>query len=215
MNQKGFSLVELMISMVIGMIIIAAAITTYTATFGANSGQMKYSRLNNDLRSVMTQITRDLRRSGYRSGLNTSATTSPTVSGTNNITGIAYDLNGDATISSTTESFGYKYEAVNPGSTGCTTYSGTGAVGAICTSIDGGASWSRLTDPQVITVGANDFVVTERTPPKNISGTHCTTLREYEIQLTGHLTSDVNVSRSIRETVRPRNEVVATDSTCL
>ena len=203
MRQKGFGLVEMMIALVLGMIVIGAALGAYIGTFGANSTQIKYSRLNNELRMVMTQITRDLRRAGYRPGTNsdTSYAPSPVLTGCasanagcNAINGVTYSP--DAAL----ETYAYKYEVV-------------GGVGVISSSTDGGANWSRLTDPGVIRIPANGVSISRINA--DVPGDHCVRVPIYTISITGQLVRDATIVRSLQETVRPRNLVVSSNATCI
>ncbi|VAW85225.1 hypothetical protein MNBD_GAMMA18-915 [hydrothermal vent metagenome] len=64
-NQRGFTLVELMISMLLGLIVIGGVITVFTNTVAANSSTIQTTRLNQEMRSIMEMIGSDLRRAGY------------------------------------------------------------------------------------------------------------------------------------------------------
>ena len=83
-KYRGFSLVELMISILIGLIVLSAVSTIYMNTVRNNSDLLKVSKLNRELNAVMVFISNDIRRSGYWGGAR-----------------IALDLPGDINLAST------------------------------------------------------------------------------------------------------------------
>ncbi len=64
-NAKGFTLIELMVSMAIGLIVIGGATTVYVATVASSSTTLKMSKLNNELNTLMSVMVNDLRRAGF------------------------------------------------------------------------------------------------------------------------------------------------------
>jgi len=198
MKQKGFSLVEMMVATVIGMFVIAAALNLYSSTFGANADQMRYSVLNNDLRTVLTKITRDMRRVGHCNYLSTPAATGtpypvaqqtlPAAGATASEITLRYDLDGaGCTAMSATAVFSYRLHNL-----AIETRTGTGG-------------WSPLTDPGVIQITA--FTVTNHSPPTidPPNSASSVTIPVYTIEITGRLTRDTAVQRTVREAVRLRN----------
>lgn len=61
---KGFSLIELMISMVIGLIIMVAAISAYMGASGASRVAEAQGRMNEDAQAALTILTQQLRMAG-------------------------------------------------------------------------------------------------------------------------------------------------------
>lgn len=203
MRQKGYSLVELMISLVLGMIVIGAAMGVYIGTFIGNSNQMKMARLNGDLRIVLTQVTRDLRRAGYThwtlpqlavGNFMNSPQASPTLAAS--AADIRYDENSNGTAE-TAEDFGFRWADSN----------GDGTNDKIQARIGAGA-WSDLTDPAVIRI--TNFNITDNSPTAvNPTGAAAAvTVPIYTVDIAGQLVSDATVQRSIRETVRIRNPIL-------
>ncbi len=199
-KQRGFSLVELMVAMVIGLIVIGAASTVFIGILGANSAQMKMSRVNNELRTAMTYITRDLRRAGYQNWSmaqlaagNFTVNPQPAVSvdaGTKVITA-AYDLNADGSHVAADELFGFRL--VN---------------NAIEASINN--SWTRLTDPNVVTITDLGTTFANVSPGNITVGGNTASVRVYAITISGTHATDTSISRTMTETVRVRNVVVTT-----
>lgn len=210
MRQKGFSLVEMMISIVIGMIVVGASVTIFSGTMGVNASQMKYSKLNNELRTVMTRVTRDMRRAGYKNWVAALSDTAtyPDLNKVNYMTGNAYaqDPNDIGTTSATIT---YDLDSAGAAALGANDSFGfTWASNKISTAA------GDLTDPSVIRI--TSFSITpHNTFMQPCDGTAAVTVPVYEVNITGELASDSSVQRSIRETVRLRNSILSANTvTC-
>jgi prepilin-type N-terminal cleavage/methylation domain-containing protein len=66
-QQRGISLIELMIAMVLGLLVSAIVIGMYGATIASTKQAVTTIRLNQELRIAMDTIVRDIRRAGYSS----------------------------------------------------------------------------------------------------------------------------------------------------
>lgn len=64
-NQKGFTLVELLVVVAVSGILGAVIFTTYTINQGVLESQMQVSDVQQNVRSAMIVITRDMRMAGY------------------------------------------------------------------------------------------------------------------------------------------------------
>ncbi|GAA5194011.1 PilW family protein [Ferrimonas gelatinilytica] len=64
--QRGFTLVELMVSVTLGLLILSAMLAFFSSNLRANSTTLELSRLNQELQTVMNMMARDIRRAGYR-----------------------------------------------------------------------------------------------------------------------------------------------------
>jgi prepilin-type N-terminal cleavage/methylation domain-containing protein len=67
-TQKGFSLIELMISMAVGLLIIAGVSNMFGGVLRGDSDMLNSMRLNSDLTSAMTLMTTEIRRAGFCMG---------------------------------------------------------------------------------------------------------------------------------------------------
>lgn len=67
-QQKGFTLLELMIAIILGLITVAAATTLYITTIQGSTVLARSARLNNELSMILQTMTNDLRRAGYWGG---------------------------------------------------------------------------------------------------------------------------------------------------
>jgi prepilin-type N-terminal cleavage/methylation domain-containing protein len=69
-QSRGFSLVELMISLAIGLIVVTAVLAFTLSSLTANSEYVQSTRLSQELRNSMDFISRELRRAGYDENMN-------------------------------------------------------------------------------------------------------------------------------------------------
>jgi len=108
-NEKGFTLIEMLISMAIGLIIIAALSTTFILQREAYDDQEQIAVMVQNARAAMDIMTREIRMGGY----------DPTPAGFN---GIPYnagqlqifaDLDGDGNPNNSNEDITYTYDNIN------------------------------------------------------------------------------------------------------
>lgn len=88
-NQRGFSLVELMIAMTIGFIVLAGIGYLYLESRQAFRGMDNLSRMQESARYALEIMSRDIRMAGYRGCASSSVTPVNTL---NNPTSYAYDF---------------------------------------------------------------------------------------------------------------------------
>jgi hypothetical protein len=65
MNQNGFSVIELMISLVAGLIVTGAVLAFTASSLQANAEYVQSTRLTQSLREVVDYASRELRRAGH------------------------------------------------------------------------------------------------------------------------------------------------------
>ncbi len=198
-HQKGFGLIELMVTILIGMIIMSGLVAIATATFGANTNQMRTAQLNFELRSVVDTLARDLRRAAYNGTQNnplntTQSAITPSPTG-DSITFSYRENDADAALRTFTYSLG-----------------NDNGVGFISLQIDGGAA-QRLTDSSRTNIST--FTVQ---PTSTFSVESCDEFRitspMYLVTVAGNLRQDANTVRRVAEEVRPRNQQVNTAAAC-
>ncbi|MGZ8227415.1 MAG: PilW family protein [Methylococcaceae bacterium] len=66
-QQKGLTLIEVLIGLLVGAIITAGAISVFGNSVKSSSDNVKITRLNQDLRAMMDIMVREIRRAGYAS----------------------------------------------------------------------------------------------------------------------------------------------------
>ena len=113
----------------------------------------------------------------------------------------SYDVNGNGQIddgsvsTAQDERFGFRYDSVEKaveirkGGTAC-----------------GGTGWENITDESSVEI--DTFTITDQLPTNLTSGSFTVDIREYSIEMTGHLKSDPSIVRTLRETIRVRNDKV-------
>lgn len=209
-RQRGVSIVELMVGMTIGLIVISSITALLVNALQANNDVVRASRLNQELRAAMDLMVREVRRAGYRGDhadyiglLSAGQTFSNTVeiSGDATQLDLAYDADGSGGNFSADETYGFRLSG--------------GAVQALR-----GGTWSNLTDPgytRITTLAfcflpsEEDECLVEPPPGSQISvsgGATYVVVKELRITLTGEAVADPSIVRSLRETVRVRNDEV-------
>ncbi|SHG14270.1 type IV pilus assembly protein PilW [Microbulbifer donghaiensis] len=64
-QQRGFTLVELLISLTIGLVVLGAASSVYVTTVINSGASISASRLNQEMTTLMSVMVQDVRRAGY------------------------------------------------------------------------------------------------------------------------------------------------------
>lgn len=228
-RESGFGLIELLISILIGLIVVAGITSLVVATLRANTENMQMTRLTQEMRSVTQLVSRDLRRAGYAQnavrdfGSGNQATndfTQVRVFDSDGAeidlttTGIAeanpapcvlfsYDSNEDG-VAQAGEFRGFRLDA----DTSTIQVKVSGAA-ADATCADG--TWETLTDAATTRVDEFGFSTRNGNPipvMTDTAGNPILTVRQLIISLDAGLVNDASVQRSMRETVRVRNDLL-------
>jgi len=110
-NQKGLTLIEMMIAMVLGLFVTAIILTVFSSTVRSNVENMKMIRLNQELRGAMTFMVDELKRAGYSADTsNTNFMSSLSTRWVNSSCFLySYDNNSDGTQDAD-EHFGFRLD---------------------------------------------------------------------------------------------------------
>lgn len=221
-NQRGLSIVELMVGIAVGMFLVAGAVTMFVANLTSSRQLLVEARVNQDLRAVVDLISRDLRRAGYwensisgtiAAGAAGTTVANPyiaiTPTGSSQIEYL-FARNADNTPDNN-EAFGFRRDVVN-------------GIGVIQMKTDATPTWQTLTDPSVLNVPATGLQITQTAtvvpvggacakvcpPPAGATWTcpnpPTLTLRQYDITLTGTAVADARVTRTLQTRARVRND---------
>lgn len=219
-HVRGLSLIELMVAVVIGLIVLGGLTSIVVATIRTNTDNARMTRLTQEMRGSMQLITTDLRRAGFSrdalADVATGATTNPFITidyddgdadgfDDDNCILYAFDsgLSGGSTVNGaleTAEQYGVRHNAddlqleyKNGSASGCAD----------------DADWEPMTDPGLVEITALTFGDVDADgvfPCVGITGGGNITVREIQVTLTGRLTDDTAVTRTIQDTVRVRND---------
>ncbi len=214
-RSRGVSLVELMIGLALGLFVVAVATTLLASQLRDARALTQELRLVQDLRATADLIARDLRRAGFWGRADTGvwqpgaalapasnpyAASTPVVART-----LALRYSRDAVendIVDSTEQFGYRLR--------------TGAIELQL----GNGNWQALTDPTSMTVTGFDVAATAEDVPLGgscvapcpaVPDAACPPrqrVQRVSFELTARSTTDPRVVRSLRSSVRLRNDSV-------
>jgi prepilin peptidase dependent protein B len=237
-EQKGYTLIELMIATAIGLIVVGATISIYITAVGSSSNTIKSARLNHDLEAAMALMINDIKRAGYWNGavVGVDSRNNPFTAAATNInipisTCILYSYDADDDgIVDANEHYGFKLtnNTLNMRGTGTTTNS------ADCSN----GTWESFIDNTQLTITELQFSfvpITGLLPATSrclnvttdtvtdaaacaTDATNCTAAtpcniaekRVVNIRLSGQLTSDTSVTKTLNGTVEVRNSRLLT-----
>lgn len=219
-RQAGLSLIELLIGLAIGLFIIGGATKLFVDYLTDNRLLLLETRISQDLRTAADLIARDLRRAGYWADATVADAKSLDGATWPAVTNPYGSVTPTGTTTATTASYSY-YNAVVIGYRRSTvTVNGQTGIGVI--EAQTGAGWQQLSDPN--TVNVTTFNVTPSintvslgascTPTCAAGATGCPVInvRRYDITLTGQSLTDTRIQRTLRESVRVRNDQVPAPS---
>jgi prepilin peptidase dependent protein B len=218
-RQAGLTLVELMVGLAIGLFIVAAGTVMLTGHLRESRLLLMEARLMQDLRTATDLLVRDARRAGYWADAsrgvwqgsasvqaNPYAGISPSPSASA-ADAVSFRFSRDATENHTVdanEEFGFRLRR--------------GAIEMLL----GRGNWQAVTDPAVLRITA--FTVTPQVqevvlqslceqacPDTHAGGAACPPrlqVRSLSLHITGHAAADASVRRSLRSSVRLRNDAI-------
>lgn len=201
-HQQGFSLIELMVSMTLGLVLMSGMLTLFHSALQSSRNLNAGKQLEDELHGTLDLMVRDLRRAGAlgdptRQLIGTAnpfgidAASAYTGESANSCLTFTYDLNGNGTLdtSSSDERFGYRLR----GSVVQMRVSGQGCT-ANTTPV-----WSTVTTLSQIQITGLQFA-TATTSTLGVA------TRTITVTISGRLTADTAVTRSLSRTVRLRND---------
>lgn len=210
--ERGFSLIELMISITLGMIVTASIGHLFGQTVKLNAGALAMTRLNQDLRATMSIMTSDIRRAGYwgqsETGIGGGAV-NPFTQGNNELT--VSEFAGEAANSCVAYAYDYNDDGVVDGDEkrGFRLNGGVLQLAIQDADCSSNMNWEAVSDSNVITVTGVTFTPNFQTIDIDGDGNADMTIKEVQVILTGQLAVNSGVSRTLLESVRVRNESIS------
>ncbi len=211
-KQRGFTLVELLVSVVISLIVVSGMIIMMSTTVGATNDTIRATRLSNELRASMQVLVRDLRRVNFDEDF-------ASCIGIGNQ--VCAALSADAFTIDTTNANGecvsYTYRRQDSGGTWATVQ---GAIrldsqvlqfNPVDSSCADSNNWNDITDPGVVQITAFDWTDLGYV---ETTGNLSQNLRKFEVIIRGQICESGPLTgcssfstRELRNTVRIRNAV--------
>ncbi len=210
---SGFTFTELMIALAINALLLAALLAIFLANLDHYRKTMNTSRLNQVMQSSLDLMASDIRRAGYwanaGSDVGLHQNNNPFVASGLDISINAgsdcilfaydHDANGSlASISSASDDERYGFRLINqtlqarpPGATfNCTAAS---------------SNWENMTDINFVQITNLVFTLTNYTLTTG-PGTKGISIRNVDISITGRLTNDATITKTLTQHVRIRND---------
>lgn len=203
-RQKGFGLVELMVSITLGLLLMTSVVKLLQDSMKSNGDLAASKRLENNLHATLDLVARDLRRSGAMGdpirqlwGVNNPFGRDPVSAVDGEAAAscltFSYDFDGDGGLDANApeERYGFRLASgvvqMRVAGNGCDTQDD--------------ASWQDVTTSGVVNVSQLQFVV-------NTNTARGVTQQSVQIQIAGHLVRDPEITRTLSRRVRLRNDLL-------
>jgi prepilin peptidase dependent protein B len=215
-TMRGLSLIEMMVGVTVGLFIVAGATLLVSNQLGDSRRLMLETQVQQDLRATADIIVRDLRRAGYwgesQAGVWYDGTPGLAVNPYRAMTPTQVNLAGSEV------QFAYSRSVVENGVLDASDQAGFRLNNGGIEMLVGGGGWQALTDTNTLEI--TDFRITLN---KNQIAMACAKvcapgavdcpprqeLREIALQLGGRARHDASVARTLRSTIRLRNDLVS------
>lgn len=212
-SKLGFTLVELLIAIVVSAFVLLILTTLFIANVKNYQKTLNQNKLNQQLETAVDVMATEIRRAGYWSNANSNlgidannnpfmvaGSTDISVNSVNNCILFTYDKNGTGTLpslgsGSDDDRYGFQLS-------GGTIQERPNGASFSC----GAAGWENITDPNTITVTALSFTLNSSTYTTGPAARGLT-MRSVDISVTGQLTSDTTITKTIAQHVRIRNDL--------
>ncbi|VVC75585.1 hypothetical protein AQUSIP_08750 [Aquicella siphonis] len=212
-QQQGLSLVELLVALVVNIILLSALIAAFSSTISHYNNVNNADTLNQQLESALLLMANDIRRAGYwgnamndvNTGLNNNpfmaADTDVSINGGNNCILFTYDYDNNGSVQAVTSASDderYGFRVVNQ-----TLQARPPGAPFDCTAA--ASAWENVTNPSILRITALSFSLSTATVPAG-QASKVMQIRSVNISITGQLTSDATVTKTLTQQVRIRND---------
>lgn len=211
-KQYGFTFTEMMVALAINAFLLSALIAIFAVNVNHYRRSLNQNRLNQQLQSAMDIMVNDIRRAGYSgtasNDVGLDQNTNPfvaagvdiSITGTDCIL-FAYDHDNNGAlpaISNTIDDERYGFRLDNQ-----TLQSRPPGATFACNAAS--SNWENMTDPGFIQVTALTFTLTTTTITVG-PNTQGIAQRSVDISMTGRLSSDTTITKTLTQHVRIRND---------
>ncbi len=216
-HNQGLGLIDLMITIALSLTVLLGVMTVTVTTLQSSNNNLQIVRLDQQLRTAMNIMVSEIRRAGYWTNAQndvlppTSSNSNPFMTSSTNISLpssscilFTYDSNSNGSLpalgsGTDDERYGFRLSGnaiqVRP----------SGAQ-FNCTAIN--TNWENMTDPTLVTITALTFTAVPTAYQTVAAGGASTiTVRTITISVTGQLTSNTSITRTLTATVRAANDV--------
>ena len=210
-KTSGITFIELLVVLAINTILFAALLTVFISNLTHYRKTLNSNRLNEQLQSALLLMSTEIRRAGYwvnaSDDIGTNQNNNPfmasgvDVSVSGSCILFAYDHNKTGTLPAISSS--YDDDRYGFRLSGQTLQ--TRPPGASFDCAAAATAWEDVTDPNIIRITALTFTLTPVTITTG-PGTQGIIFRSVDISITGALTSDATVTRTLTQHIRLRND---------
>ncbi len=210
-NELGFSIIELMVGIALALLIAAAATLLLGSSISENRRLLIEARLTQDLRSASDQVARQTRRAGHWGAAATLGLWSTSANALPN----PYAALTPDTGASNTIALRYSQDTTENNAVDNNEQVGFRLRNGALEAQLGADNWQALTDASTLVVTQLRFeprVQSVALEPACacVAGAGCSALqvqvRSVDIEISGRAANDVSVQRTVRSTVRLRND---------
>ena len=221
-EQRGFSIVELLVAMAIGLFLSAVGTTLLVSQLHESRSLLIEARLMQDLRTAADLISRDLRRAGYWGAAATGVWTRDETPGSVPVASNPYVALSPGTSTSTDAvSFRYSRDARENNAVDTNEQFGFRLRRNVIEMQLGSGNWQALTDATTLSISTFSVTPTvQEIPLTNLCALACPAgsssrcpprqlVRSLAVLITGRSTTNASVVRSVRVAVRVRNDALS------
>jgi type II secretory pathway pseudopilin PulG len=214
-NQRGFGLIEMLVSMTLSLLTVAVMVVLMSSTLGTGAATIQMSRLTQELRASIQLMSRDLRRANYHSGflscfanvncrtdLNIAAYVDTIhINDAGNCFWYWLDRDSDANLANDAVG-GFRYSTI-------------GGVGVLQMRIEGNAAancdddtgWELITDPDTIDIASFNVSNSESYTETVSAEGDVQIVEKIRLSINGRMASNPTVNRQIQDLILIRNEI--------
>jgi type II secretory pathway component PulJ len=222
-RQAGFTLIEALIGLALSLVVVTSMVGLMSNSLGSASKIIQMTQLSDELRNTMSMVSRDIRRANYNAAAykcyaNSECGADPTsnqddiltINGANDclIFNLDRDQNGDGSADG---AGGFRLS--DDGGPG---YIEMWVGDASPTCGDGlGGDWIPLTDPEFVeitTFWVDDLASITGSVLEEGGITLNQQTRQINVQIAGSLLLNSNITRSVEDTIKVRNDRIWRDA---